>query len=78
MTKREAIVLSAYTGRVLCDMDDYLKYVGEMFGCTISKQELPMLKEDIQYRATEEARGILNNLTNEAEEVPNAGQMVIN
>ena len=37
-----------------------------------------MLKEDIQYRATEEAMGILNNLTNEAEEVPNAGQMVIN
>lgn len=63
MTKREAIVLSAFTGTLLCDFDDYHKYVEELFGSTIFTQELPMLKEDIKVRAEADAMKILNNLT---------------
>lgn len=31
VTKRETIVLSAYTGVLLCDFDDYHKYVEKLF-----------------------------------------------
>lgn len=65
MTKKEAIVLSAYTGVLLCDFDDYHKYVESLFGCSLNTAELLMLKEDIQERATEDAMKIINNMTNE-------------
>jgi len=65
MTKKEAIVLSAYTGVLLCDFDDYHKYVEKLFGCSLNTAELLMLKEDIQERATEDAMKIINNMTNE-------------
>ena len=68
MTKREAVVLSAYTGKLLCDFDDYHKYVESLFGCTIFTTELPMLKEDIQERAEEDAMQILKNLSDEEQE----------
>lgn len=68
MTKREAIVLSAFTGKLLCEFDDYHKYVEELFGSTIYTQELPMLKEDIKERAEADAMQILTNLTEETQE----------
>lgn len=91
MTKREAIVLSAFTGVLLCDFDDYHQYVEKLFGCSLSTGELRMLKEDIQEKAREDAMKILNNMTDETqieerqEEHPeeseakeqNSGQMVL-
>ena len=67
MTKREAIVLSAYTGVLLCDLDDYRTYAEKLFGCSLNTAELLMLKEDIQERATEDAMKIINSMTDETE-----------
>lgn len=68
MTKKEAIVLSAFTGVLLCDFDDYQKYVENLFGCTLSTGELLMLKEDIQEKAREDAMKILDNLQEDVHE----------
>lgn len=40
MTTREKAIVSAYTGFLMCDMAEMLKYMSEKLGWTISEQEL--------------------------------------
>ena len=40
MTEREAIVVSAFTGTLFCDFDDYHKYVEEILGRPVMTHEL--------------------------------------
>ena len=40
MTTREKAIVSAYTGFLMCDMSEMLKYMSEKLGWTISEQEL--------------------------------------
>lgn len=40
MTTREKAIVSAYTGFLMCDMSEMLKYVSEKMGRTMSEQDL--------------------------------------
>ena len=40
MTTREKAIVSAYTGFLMCDVSEMLKYISEKLGWTISEQEL--------------------------------------
>ena len=62
MRKKEAIVLSAYTGVLLCDFEDYHKYAETLFGCTLCEGEVLMLKEDIKERSTKDAMKIVDSV----------------
>ena len=46
MTTREKAIVSAWTGFLLCDMSEMLKYVSEKMERTISEQDL---KEYLSY-----------------------------
>lgn len=40
MTKKERIIVSAYTGFLMCDMDDVHKYIEEKLGRPVWTHEL--------------------------------------
>ena len=45
MTKREGAILSAYTGCLLCDFNDFHKYIEELLGRPVFTHEIPELTE---------------------------------
>lgn len=44
MTKREKIIVSAYTGVLMCDFDDLHKYIEEKLGRSVWTHELAFEK----------------------------------
>ena len=40
MTKREKAIVSAYSGYLMCDMSETLKYLSEKFGKPVTKSDL--------------------------------------
>jgi hypothetical protein len=64
MTKREAIVLTAYTGILLCNLEDYYEYVEKLLGRPVFTHELADKKtvDEIKEGSKEEAEAILSNL----------------
>lgn len=40
MTYQECVIVSAYTGYLMCDLDDVLKYIEEKVGETIWTHEM--------------------------------------
>ena len=51
MTKREGAILSAYTGCLLCDFNDFHKYIEELLGRPVFTHEIPELTEEIKERS---------------------------
>lgn len=51
MTKREGAILSAYTGYLLCDFNDFHKYIEELLGHPVFTHEIPELTEEIKERS---------------------------
>ena len=49
MTTREKAIVSAYTGFLMCDMSEMLKYISEKLGWTISEQELMSRHSDFKF-----------------------------
>lgn len=47
MTKREKIIVSAYTGVLLCDFDDLHRYIEEAVGRPVQTIELGLGGEEI-------------------------------
>ena len=60
MTKREKVVVSAYTGVLLCDFADLHEYIEEIMGRPVWTHELPMLTEEIKKRSRKELFEICN------------------
>ena len=60
MTKREKVVVSAYTGVLLCDFADLHEYIEEIMGRPVWTHELPMLAEEIKKRSRKELFEICN------------------
>ena len=51
MTKREAAIVSAYTGYLNCDFKDFHAYVEEIMGRPIQILELPALEDEIREKS---------------------------
>lgn len=49
MTTREKAIVSAYSGYLMCDMSEMLKYISEKLGWTISEQELLSRHSDFKF-----------------------------
>ena len=47
MTKREASIISAYTGIFIGDIDDFYSYIAELFGRPVYSHEIPELSDKI-------------------------------
>ena len=64
MTKQEAIILSAYTDILLCDLGDYQAYVEKKLGRPLMNNEYAdnKVKQEIKEAVTPEAKAILDNL----------------
>lgn len=63
MTKREKVVVSAYTGYLLCDMHDVHVYIEEILGRPVFTHELA--SESIQNEIREKARPDLEAICKE-------------
>ena len=51
MTKREAAIISAYTGYVIGDIDEMYKYINEIMGRTVFTHEISILFDEIREKA---------------------------
>lgn len=49
MTTREKAIVSAYTGYLMCDMAEMLKYMSEKIGRPLSEQELMSRHDDHKF-----------------------------
>lgn len=49
MTMREKAIVSAYTGYLMCDMAEMLKYMSEKIGRPLSEQELMSRHDDHEF-----------------------------
>lgn len=48
MTKREAAIISAYTGILIGDFNDMHKYIEEIAGCSVFTHELPAVRDKLK------------------------------
>lgn len=64
MTKREGAILSAYTGLMLCDFDDFHHYVEELLHRPVQTMELgfPNISQKIKNLSQKDFEEIMNNL----------------
>ncbi len=48
MTKKEAAIISAYTGILIGDMEDYHRYIEIILGRPVFTAEIPKLQNEIK------------------------------
>lgn len=48
MTKKEAAIISAYTGILIGDMEDFHRYIEKILGKSIFIAEIPKLQNEIK------------------------------
>lgn len=58
MTKREAAIISAYTGYVIGDIDEMYKYINEIMGRTVFTHEISILFDEIREKAETDFKNI--------------------
>lgn len=51
MTKREAAIVSAYTGYLIGDINEMYKYISEIMKRQVFTHEIPILFDEIRERA---------------------------
>lgn len=51
MTKREAAIITAYTGVFIGDVDELYKYVSEIMGRTVFTHEFGRMADEIKGKA---------------------------
>lgn len=64
MTKREGAILSAYTGIMLCNWQDYHDYLEELFGRPIFTHEILKLEHEIKRLSEPDFKNIMESLGN--------------
>lgn len=58
MTKREAAIISAYTGYLIGDINEMYKYINEIMGRAVFTHEVSILFDEIR----EKAKADFNNI----------------
>lgn len=58
MTKREAAIISAYTGYLIGDIDEMYKYINEIMGRTVFTHEISILFDEIREKAETDFKNI--------------------
>lgn len=58
MTKREAAIISAYTGYLIGDINEMYKYINEIMGRTVFTHEVSILFDEIRERAKNDFKNI--------------------
>lgn len=66
MTKQEKIIVSAYTGMLMCDFDDVHEYIQKKLGRPVFSHELA--DKDIQKEIEEKTKGDFLEICNREEE----------
>lgn len=51
MTKREAVIVSAYTGVLIGDFNETHRYIEEIMGRQVFTHELPYISDEITKRS---------------------------
>ena len=51
MTKREAAIISAYTGYLIGDINEMYKYINEIMGRTVFTHEVLILFDEIREKS---------------------------
>lgn len=51
MTKTEAAIVTAYTGVLIGDFDDFHKYAESLMGQPVFTHEIPRLTDELKYRS---------------------------
>lgn len=51
MTKREAAIITAYTGVFIGDLDELYKYAKELLGCPVFSHEFLTLADEIKEKS---------------------------
>lgn len=51
MTKREAAIVSAYTGYLIGDIDEMYKYINEIMGRQVLMNEISILFDEIREKS---------------------------
>lgn len=58
MTKREAAIVSAYTGYLIGEFKDFHAYVEEIMGRPVFTHELPSIAEELKYKSKKDFMSI--------------------
>lgn len=58
MTKREAAIISAYTGYLIGDISEMYKYINEIMGRTVFTHEISILFDEIREKAETDFKNI--------------------
>lgn len=58
MTKREAAIISAYTGYLIGDINEMYKYINEIMGRTVFTHEISILFDEIREKAETDFKNI--------------------
>lgn len=58
MTKREAAIISAYTGYLIGDINEMYKYINEIMGRTVFTHEISILFDEIREKAKTDFKNI--------------------
>lgn len=58
MTKREAAIVSAYTGYLIGDINEMYKYISEIMKRQVFTHEIPILFDEIRERAKNDFKNI--------------------
>lgn len=58
MTKREAAIISAYTGYLIGDIGEMYKYINEIMGRTVFTHEISILFDEIREKAETDFKNI--------------------
>ena len=54
MTRQEAAIVAAYTGKMLGNFTDYHQYIEKLLGRPVFTHEIPSLMEDIKTAAKQD------------------------
>lgn len=58
MTKREAAIISAYTGYLIGEFKDFHAYAEEVMGRPVFTHELPSIAEELKYKSKKDFMSI--------------------
>ncbi len=70
MNKREALIISVYTGVLMVEFEELHEFIEELSGRPVFTHELPELEEQLQELVKEEFLAICSNINKKISKSP--------